>query len=105
MKWKEIDKRNTLLATKAAEHQLNDFFLAIYFKEPPEGERIEREINEYNPLTKSWFYGEATQKGENDFSYTTKPEPSNLEEVLDSINFGDKFYICAQSILGFPLIK
>ena len=105
MKWKEIDKRNALLATKAAEHQLNDFFLAIYFKEPPEGERIEWEINEYNPLTKSWFYGEATQKGENDFSYITKPEPSNLEEVLDSINFGDKFYICTEPIFGFPLVK
>jgi len=105
MKWKEIDKRSTLLAIKTAKHQLNDFFLAIYFKEPPEGERIEWEINEYNPLTKNWFYGEATQKGENDFSYITKPEPSNLEEVLDSINFGDKFYICTQSILGFPLIK
>ena len=105
MRWKEIDKKSALLAIKAAEHQPDEFFLVIHFGKSPEGEKIEWELNEYNPLTKSWFYGEAMRKGENEFSYATKPEPSNLEEVLDSINFGDKFHICTQSILGFPLVK
>jgi len=104
MRWKEINKKEAIEAAQLAKSRPDEFFLAIHFGEQ-ETIKVEWEINEYNPIAKNWFYGEAIQRGEKDFSYATKPDPSNLEEILDSINFGDKFFICIQPILGFPLVK